>query len=104
MGTNDRAFLINPCLRHLFVLFNSSATILLQPPPLRIFLIGVCASGKTTLGREAAKQLGIFHISFPEYLQEEILPKMRKPPLVDEDDWEKEQEEREEQKEDEGVL
>ena len=76
----------------------------MQQPPLRIFLLGVRASGKTTLGREAAKQLGVFHISFPEYLQEEILPKMIKPPLVDEDDWEKEQEEREEKKDDEGTV
>ena len=39
------------------------------------------------LGREVAEELNIFHISFREYLQEEILAKMKKPPLVDEDDW-----------------
>jgi hypothetical protein len=32
--------------------------------------------------------LNIFHISFRVYLQEEILAKMKKPPLVSEDDWE----------------
>ena len=40
------------------------------------------------MGRELAETLKIFHISFRSYLQEEILAKMKKPPLVDEDDWE----------------
>ena len=59
-----------------------------QPPPFRALLLGPNGSGKTTVGRELAKKMNIFHISFRSYLQEEILAKMKKPPLVDEDDWE----------------
>lgn len=60
----------------------------MQAPPIRLLLLGPQASGKTEVGRRIAKDLGIFHISFPEYLQEIILPKMKKPPLTDDDDWE----------------
>lgn len=62
-----------------------------QPPPMRIFILGPRGSGKTTVGREMARKLGVFHIAFPEYLQEQIMPKMKKPPLVDEDEWEPEE-------------
>lgn len=55
---------------------------------MRIFILGPRGSGKTTVGREMATKLGVFHIAFPEYLQEQIMPKMKKPPLVDEDEWE----------------
>ena len=51
-------------------------------------LLGPAGSGKTTLGRDVARTLNLFHISFRVYLQEEILAKMKKPPLVSEDDWE----------------
>lgn len=51
-------------------------------------MLGPAGSGKTTLGRDVAKVLKVFHISFRVYLQEEILAKMKKPPLIDEDDWE----------------
>ncbi|XP_064400448.1 adenylate kinase 9-like [Halichondria panicea] len=70
-------------------------------PPLRLLLLGPIASGKTTVGRCAAKHLGIFHVSFQEYLQEEILSKMKKPPLIDDDDWELAGELAEEKQEDE---
>ena len=40
------------------------------------------------MGRDVARILNLFHISFRVYLQEEILVKMKKPPLVSEDDWE----------------
>ena len=60
----------------------------IQLPPFRGLLLGPNGSGKTTVGREVAETLGIFHISFRSYLQEEILAKMKRPPLVDEDDWE----------------
>ena len=40
------------------------------------------------MGRDVAKALNLFHVSFRVYLQEEILAKMKKPPLVSEDDWE----------------
>lgn len=58
-----------------------------QLPPLRIFLLGTKSAGKTTVGRYLATKFGVFHISFHEFLQEEILPKLRKPPLVDIDEW-----------------
>ncbi len=56
-------------------------------PPLRCFILGGKSSGKTIIGRHLAKKFGIFHISFRELLQEEILAKMKKPPLVDNDEW-----------------
>ncbi len=75
-----------------------------QTPPLRLLLLGPIASGKTTVGRCTAKHLGIFHVSFQEYLQEEILSKMKKPPLIDDDDWELAGELAEEKQEDEGII
>ena len=50
-------------------------------------ILGPRSAGKTTVGRGVAEEIGIFHISFQEYLQEEVLPKMKKPPLVEENDW-----------------
>lgn len=55
----------------------------------RLLLLGPKASGKTTLGRDLAKQLGIYHVAFRDYLQEQILAKMKKPPLMDAEDFEK---------------
>ena len=63
-----------------------------QPPPLRLFLLGPKGAGKTTVGRDIAAKLGVFHVGFREYLQEQILPKMKKPPLIDDDEWEHEEE------------
>ncbi|XP_019849767.1 PREDICTED: adenylate kinase 9-like [Amphimedon queenslandica] len=60
----------------------------LKPPVPRIFLLGPTASGKTEAGRILAKRLGVFHISFREYLQDQILPKMKWPPLLDPDERE----------------
>ena len=34
-----------------------------------------------------ATQLCVFHIAFRDYLQEQILPKMKRPPLIVEDEW-----------------
>lgn len=59
-----------------------------QLPPFRALLFGPSGSGKTTIGRELAETLKTFHISFRSYLQEEILAKMTRPPLVRDDDWE----------------
>ena len=64
-----------------------------QPPPLRVLLLGPRGSGKTVVGRQVASHLGVFHIAFRDYLQEQILPKMKRPPLVDEDEWEPAEEE-----------
>jgi len=52
-------------------------------------LLGPKGSGKTTLGQDLAKQLGIYHVAFRDYLQEQILAKMKKPPLMDAEDFEK---------------
>ena len=60
----------------------------MQLPPLRIFLLGAKGSGKTSVGRHLAAKLGVFHISFRDFLQEKILSKVKKPPLVDDDEWE----------------
>ena len=53
--------------------------------------MGPRGSGKTTVGRKFAEKLGIFHVSFREFLQDRIMPKMKKPPLVDQDDFEGEE-------------
>lgn len=56
-----------------------------QPPALRIFLLGVRGSGKTTHGHWLAQQLGLFHLQFRERLQELILAKTRtRVPYADE--------------------
>ena len=59
-----------------------------QPPPLRLFLLGPRGSGKTVVGRRLAKKLEVFHVAFRDYMQETVLPKMKRPPLVNEDEWE----------------
>lgn len=64
-----------------------------QVPPLRVFLFGPRGSGKTVVGHKLASKMGMFHVAFRDYLQEQILPKMKKPPLVDEEDWEGEEKE-----------
>ena len=63
---------------------------------MRLFLLGPRGSGKTTVGRRLAERLGVFHVGFRDLLQESILPKMKRPPLVDEDEWEGPEEEEEE--------
>ncbi|XP_043075584.1 adenylate kinase 9 [Puntigrus tetrazona] len=55
-----------------------SSTQLLKQPVLRVFLLGVRGSGKTTYGKWLAEQLGVFHIQFRERLQELILRKTQK--------------------------
>nr|XP_055042295.1 adenylate kinase 9 isoform X3 [Misgurnus anguillicaudatus] len=50
----------------------------LKPPALRVFMLGVRGSGKTTHGKWLAKQLGVFYIQFRERLQEMILRKTQK--------------------------
>ncbi|KAG1963767.1 adenylate kinase 9 [Pimephales promelas] len=50
----------------------------LKPPALRVFMLGVRGSGKTTHGKWLAEQLGVFHIQFRERLQELILRKIQK--------------------------
>ncbi|XP_034555304.1 adenylate kinase 9 isoform X2 [Notolabrus celidotus] len=50
----------------------------LKPPALRILLLGIRGSGKTTQGDWLAKQLGIFHIQFREQLQMLIMAKTKK--------------------------
>uniref|UniRef100_A0A087X4I3 Adenylate kinase 9 n=1 Tax=Poecilia formosa TaxID=48698 RepID=A0A087X4I3_POEFO len=58
---------------------------LLKPPPLRIFMLGVRGSGKTTNGEWLAKKLKLFHIQFREQLQTKIMAKTYKPvPSADE--------------------
>ena len=69
-----------------------------QPPPMRLFLLGPRGAGKTTAGRQLAERLGVFHVGFRDLLQESILPKMKKPPLTDEDEWEGPEVEEEEEK------
>ncbi|XP_065820230.1 adenylate kinase 9 [Labrus bergylta] len=59
----------------------------LEPPALRIFLLGARGSGKTTQGEWLAKQLGLFHVQFRELLQMLILTKTKtRVPYADEVD------------------
>ena len=50
----------------------------LQPPPIRLFIIGPKGCGKTLYGRYLAEKLGVFHIDFHERLQELIIAKTKK--------------------------
>ncbi|KAM4529308.1 adenylate kinase 9 [Fundulus diaphanus] len=57
----------------------------LQPPALRIFLLGTRGSGKSTHGEWLAQKLGLFHIQFRELLQMQIKAKTSQPvPHADE--------------------
>ena len=58
-----------------------------QTPPVRILLLGARGSGKTEIGRRVASSLGIFHVALRDYLQEQLLAKMKRPPLIHEDEW-----------------
>lgn len=50
----------------------------LEPPPIRLLILGPKGAGKTLHGRQLAKQIGVFHISFKERLQELIIAKTKK--------------------------
>ena len=50
----------------------------LQPPPIRLLILGSKGSGKTLYGRYLAEKLGVFHIDFQEKLQELIIAKTGK--------------------------
>ncbi|XP_024863203.1 adenylate kinase 9 isoform X2 [Kryptolebias marmoratus] len=50
----------------------------LQPPALRMVLLGVRGSGKSTLGEWLAQKLGLFHIQFRELLQMLLIAKTKK--------------------------
>lgn len=49
-----------------------------QTPPIRLLLLGPRGAGKTLHGRQIAKKLGLFHISFKDRLQELIMHKTKK--------------------------
>ena len=34
-----------------------------------------------------ASSLGVFHVALRDYLQEQLLAKMKRPPLIHEDEW-----------------
>ncbi|XP_063079133.1 adenylate kinase 9 isoform X2 [Engraulis encrasicolus] len=53
-------------------------TDLLKPPALRLLLLGVRGSGKTSQGRWLAQQLGLFHVQFRECLQELLIAKTKR--------------------------
>ncbi|XP_055005398.1 adenylate kinase 9 isoform X2 [Boleophthalmus pectinirostris] len=53
-------------------------TDLLEPPALRVLMLGTRGSGKTTNGKWLAQQLGLFYIEFREILQMLIMEKTKK--------------------------
>ena len=50
-------------------------------------LLGPRGTGKTEVGRRVASTLGVFHVALRDYLQEQFLAKMKRPPLLHEDEW-----------------
>ncbi|KAL4714159.1 hypothetical protein ACJJTC_008513 [Scirpophaga incertulas] len=44
-------------------------------PPLRLCVIGCIGSGKSTLSKNVAKELGLIHIDFMDFLNNNLLPK-----------------------------
>ena len=50
----------------------------LQPPPLRLLMLGPKGAGKTQHGKLLARKQGLFHIQFRERLQELIIAKTKK--------------------------
>lgn len=44
-------------------------------PPLRICIIGTIGSGKTSVAKTIAKELGLLHVDFVEYLNNFLIPK-----------------------------
>ena len=53
-----------------------------------------------------ASSLGVFHLALRDYLQEQLLSKMNRPPLVHEDEWDPgdEGEKTEEEEQEEGMY
>lgn len=52
-----------------------------------------------------ASSLGVFHVAVKDYLQEQILAKMKRPPLVHEDEWDAGDEgDKTEENQDEGTV
>lgn len=49
-----------------------------QPPAIRLLILGPRGAGKSLHGRTLAKKLGLFHIQFREYLQELVIAKTKK--------------------------
>ncbi|XP_050391523.2 adenylate kinase 9 [Patella vulgata] len=49
-----------------------------QTPPTRLLILGQKGAGKTLHGRNLARKLGLFHISFNERLQELIIAKTKR--------------------------
>lgn len=66
----------------------------MQPPPVRLLILGARGAGKTLHGRQLVKKLGLFHISFKDRLQELIIAKTRKKigPEYEEDNQEEPEE------------
>lgn len=66
----------------------------MQPPPVRLLILGARGAGKTLHGRQLARKLGLFHISFKDRLQELIIAKTRKKigPEYEEDNQEEPEE------------
>ena len=50
----------------------------MQPPAIRLWVLGPHGAGKTMHGRELARKLGLYHIQFRERLQELVIAKTKK--------------------------
>ena len=80
------------------------AILLYQTPPLRVLLLGARGSGKTEVGRLVASSYGVFHVALKDYLQEQIISKMKRPPLVHEDEWDSSDQKEEKSEDQHGLL
>ena len=46
---------------------------------MRLFLLGPSGAGKTLAGHSLAQKHNLFHVSFKQYVQELIMPKLKRP-------------------------
>jgi len=49
-----------------------------QPPAIRLLIMGPRGAGKTLHSRTLAMKLHMFHIQFRDYLQEQVIAKTKK--------------------------
>jgi len=64
--------------KHFLSIKKQTCYLYFKAPPVRLLLLGPRGSGKTLHGRQMARKMGLFHISFKDRLQELIMHKTKK--------------------------